>query len=123
MRSWSSPVWAACLVLACGPKQEAKAPPPKPIEAPALAEEAPDLSPVKRPAEVVVVGRIARPRLLAETLAKWSSLPLHIEDLMPAPARPISRAVLWEAPVETLVALDAFGEGKVPTPLMIASVG
>ena len=63
------------------------------------------------------------PRLFAETLAKWASLPLRIEDLMPEQARALSRAVLWEAPVEMVVALDAFGEGKVPPPLIIGSVG
>src|SRR5260221_14391941 len=101
MRSWVSSAWVACLVLGCGPKPGAKAPPPKPIEAaPQLVEEAPDLSPVKRPEEVVLVGRIARPRLFADTLTKWSSLPVGLEDLMPEQARPLSRAVLWEAPIE-----------------------
>ncbi len=114
----------ACTLVACGPKPEAKAPPPKPVDvAPIVVEEAPDLSPVKRPAEVVMVGRIARPRLFAETLTKWSSLPLRVEDMMPEQARAMSRAVLWEAPVEMLVALDAFGDGKVPPPLIIGSVG
>lgn len=123
MRSWVCSVWVACTLVACGPKPEAKAP-PKPVEAPpALVEEAPDLSPVKRPAEVVAIGRIARPRLFAETLSKWSSLPLRVEDMMPEQVRALSRAVLWEAPVEMLVALDAFGDGKLPPPLFVGSVG
>ncbi len=88
-----------------------------------LAEEPPDLSPVKRPEQIVVVGRIARPRALVETVTQWSSLPLRIEDMIPADARPLAGAVMWEAPVEMLVALDAFGEGKVPPPLVIGSVG
>ena len=124
MRSWVLGAWVGCTLVACGPKPEAKAPPPKPVEAaPVAVEEAPDLSPVKRPAEIVAVGRIARPRLFAETLTKWSSLPLRVEDMMPEQARALSRAVLWEAPVEMLVALDAFGDGKVPPPLIIGSVG
>jgi len=90
---------------------------------PALVEEAPDLSPVTRPAEIVAVGRIARPRLFAETLTKWSSLPLRVEDMIPEQARALSRAVLWEAPVEMLVALDAFGDGKLPPPLFVGSIG
>ncbi len=122
MRSWSSPVWIACLLVGCG-KPEAKAPPSQPVVAAPQLEEPPDLSPVKRPAEVVVVGRIARPRLFAETLSRWSSLPLRIEDMIPADARPLSRAVLWEAPMDVLVSLDAFGEGKVPPPLVVGSVG
>jgi hypothetical protein len=124
MRTWVTRAWVACLLIGCGPKPEAKAPPPKPVDgAPQIAEEPPDLSPVKRPAEVVLVGRIARPRLFADTLTKWSSLPVGLEDMMPEQARALSRAVLWEAPIETLVALDAFGEGKVPPPLFIGSVG
>jgi hypothetical protein len=123
MRSWVS-AFVACSLVACGPKTEAQAP-TKPVEvAPlAVAEDPPDLSPVAKPAEIVVVGRIARPRVLVETLTKWSSLPLRVEDMIPSSARALSRAVLWEAPVEMLVALDAFGEGKVPPPLVVGSVG
>jgi hypothetical protein len=91
--------------------------------APAIVEEPPDLSPVARPAEVVLIGRLARPRLFAETLTQWSSLPVRIEDLLPSDARPLAQAILWEAPVELVVALDAFGEGKVPPPLVVGSVG
>ncbi len=124
MRSWVVRTCMACSLVACGPKPEVKAPSPKPVEAPTVViEQAPDLSPVKRPAEVVVVGRIARPRLFAETLTKWSSLPLRVEDMMPEQARALARAVLWEAPIEMLVALDAFGEGKLPPPLFVGSVG
>jgi len=124
MRSWVS-AFFVCSLVACGPKPEAKAPAPKPVEIAPLAvvEDPPDLSPVAKPAEIVVVGRIARPRLFAETLTKWSSLPLRVEDMIPAAGRALSRAVLWEAPIEMLVALDAFGEGKVPPPLLIGSVG
>jgi hypothetical protein len=112
------------LLWGCGPKPEAKPPAPKaePV-APQVVAEPPDLSPVKRPAEVVVVGRIARPKLLTETLAKWSALPVDIEQLIPNEARPLGRAVLWQAPIEMVVALDAFGEGKLPAPLVIGSVG
>lgn len=123
MRFWSL-AWVAGVLVACGPKQEAKAPEAKPTAAaPVVVEDPPDLSPVKRPAEVVLVGRVARPRLFTETLTKWSSLPLRIEDMIPNEARPLAKAVLWEAPAELVVALDAFGEGKVPPPLVIGSVG
>ena len=54
------------LVVGCGGKPAVKAPTPAPVAVdtapPVVAEEAPDLSPVKRPSEVVVSGRIARPR-------------------------------------------------------------
>jgi hypothetical protein len=125
MRAWFGSFVVVIGLVGCGPKQEAKAPPPpKPVLAtPVVVEEPPDLSPVKRPDEIVVVGRVARPRALIETLTQWSSLPLHIEDLIPGEARPLASAVAWEAPVELLVALDAFGEGKVPPPLVIGSIG
>src|SRR6478609_11513828 len=124
MRRWSGCLLLGLGVLSCGPKQEAKAPAPKPIAAaPAVVEEPPDLSPVARPGEVVLLGRVARPRAFVETLTKWSSLPLRLEDLIPAEARQLSRAVRWEAPIEMVVALDAFGEGKVPAPLIVGSVG
>src|SRR5687768_9734259 len=113
-------IGALCLLVGCGAKQpEAKSPAAvDPAPAP-LAEEPPDLSPVTRPAEVVVTGRVARPRLLVETLTKWSNLPLRLEDLMPEDARPVASAVMWEAPVDTVVALDAFGDGKLPPPLIV----
>lgn len=118
---------SVCLVVGlsgCGAKQEAKAPALQPVTAVApVVEEPPDLSPVKQPDEVVVVGRIARPRAFVETLTRYSSLPFRVEDLIPAEAKPLAGAVLWEAPIEMLVALDAFGEGKVPPPLVVGSVG
>jgi hypothetical protein len=117
-------VVVAVVVSGCGGKQEAKAPAPSPIEAIApTVEDVPDLSPVRRPAEVAMIGRIARPRSFVETLAKWSSLPLRIEDMIPEEARSLSKVVLWEAPVEAVVALDSFGEGKVPPPLAVGSIG
>ena len=123
MRSWSL-LWVAGWLVACGPKPEAKAPPTAAVTAePRVVEEPPDLSPVKRPAEVVFVGRVARPRLFAETLSRWSSLPLRIEDMIPGDAKQLGRAVLWEAPIEMVAALDAFGEGKVPPPLLVGSIG
>jgi hypothetical protein len=112
------------LVVGCGGTPEAKAPAPPADPSPTrVTEEAPDLSPVVRPADVVVVGRVARPRAFVETLTKWSNLPFRVEDLLPEEARAVGSAVMWEAPVDTVVALDAFGEGKVPPPLVVASVG
>lgn len=108
----------------CGGKPAAKTP-TAPIEtaASSAVDEPPDLSPVARPAELIAVAHIARPRLFVETLAKWSNLPLRLEDLIPSDARALAGAVMWEAPVDAVVALDAFGDGKVPLPLFVASVG
>jgi hypothetical protein len=123
MRFWVSSTCIALVTWGCGPKPETKAP-PQAVEAPAtVVAEAPDLSPVKRPPEVVVLGRIARPKVLVDTFTRWSSLPVTLDDLLPEPAKPLSRAVLWDAPIDMVVALDNFGEGKVPRPLMIGSVG
>jgi hypothetical protein len=112
------------LLVGCGAKSEAKAPAPASVApAPLPAEEPPDLSPVARPAEVVVVARIARPRAFVETLTQWSNLPLKLEDLLPEQARNVAPAVMWEAPIEAVLALDAFGEGKFPPPLIVGSIG
>jgi hypothetical protein len=43
--------------------------------------------------------------------------------MIPDSARSLSQVVLWDAPIEALVALDAFGEGKLPPPLFVASLG
>lgn len=124
MRFWVATACVALSIWGCGPKPEAKPPAAKPIEtAPPAVVEAPDLSPVKRPAEVVVQGHIARPKLLVDTVTKWSSVPMNPEDLIPASARPLGRAILWEAPIDMVVALDTFGEGKLPPPLVVGSVG
>jgi hypothetical protein len=117
-------VCALLMLVGCGGKQAAK-PPAAPTSAPEvqIAEEPPDLSPVARPGEVVVVGRIARPRLFVETLGRWSSAPIALPDLLPSDMRAAEAAVLWDAPVEMLVALDPNGEGMVPKPLLVASIG
>jgi hypothetical protein len=112
------------LLLGCGEKQAAKAPPPALVEsAPQAVDEPPDLSPVARPAEVVLTARIARPRAFVESMAKWANVPLRLEDMMPSEARRFAGAVLWDAPIDTVVALDAFSESKLPEPLVVGSIG
>lgn len=124
MRFWVSTACVAWVLTGCGPKPEAKAPAPRPVSpAPQVVAEAPDLSPVKRPAEVVVLGRVGRPRLLIDTVTKWSNVPVSLDDLLPEQAKPLSRAVLWDAPIDMVVALDTFGEGKLPPPLLVGSIG
>lgn len=121
---WLGVLGIGLLVSCGGDKPPAQA--PHQAASPASTEplvEAPDLSPVTRPDEVVLVGRVARPRLLLETLAQWSNVPLRLEDMMPDEARSLASAVLWEAPIDTVVALDAFGQGKLPAQLTVASLG
>src|SRR5688500_9042028 len=117
-------VCAVVLLVGCGGKPAQSPPPVVPVADGAPdGDEAPDLSPVERPAEVFAIGRVARPRLFVETLGKWSSLPLSPSDLVPSEARGLAPALMWEAPIELVVALDPFGEGKLPEPLLVASVG
>lgn len=115
---------ALVLLVGCGGKQPQAKPPATPLtDAAPQADEAPDLSPVKRPPEVFAIGHVARPRLFVETLGKWSSLPLTPSDLVPSEARGLAPALMWEAPIDLVAALDPFGEGKLPEPLLVASIG
>ncbi len=117
-------VCALAWLVGCGAKPQAQAPTPATIEPTTIVAEAPpDLSPVTRPVDVVAVGHLSRPRLFVETLAKWSSAPVSVEALVPSEARGLASAVLWEAPVDLVLALDPFGEGTVPPPLFVASIG
>lgn len=118
--------WVCALVVVsgCGSKQPAKPPAPLAVEPTAtVAEEPPDLSPVARPADVIAIGRVARPRLLVETLAKWTSAPLDPSDVVPREASVFAPVLLWDAPIEAVAALDPSSDGQLPETLEVASVG
>lgn len=68
-------------------------------------------------------GRFKSPALAVQTVSKWTSLPLSIDDLLPADARSMSRVVDWNAPLDVAVALDPRGEGRLPQPLAVVSIG
>ncbi len=124
MSVWFQSALIVAVTIGCGSKPAPRAPALlAPELAPQVVEEVPDLSPVARPREVVLSARFARPKVFFETVAGWGSLPLKLEDVLPSEARALSQAILWEAPVDALVALDATGEGKVPPPVAVISVG
>lgn len=87
------------------------------------AESPPDLSPVAAPDELVLVGRLARPRLLVETVAGWAGMPVKLSDLMPVELRGVEGVVAWDAPVELAAVLDRHSTAKVAPPLTVLSIG
>ncbi|MEP7053343.1 MAG: hypothetical protein ABJB12_23470 [Pseudomonadota bacterium] len=91
--------------------------------APMTKEEAPDLSAVPAPAELVALARFKAPRTAVETVAAWAGLPYKLQDVLPAELKDLESVVAWDAPLEAAVALDPSGEGKVPQPLAVVSLG
>lgn len=89
----------------------------------ATAERPPDLSPVPAPADLVLVGRLGRPRTLFETLATWSGVPVRVSDVLPPEMKDFEQVVVWDAPIELTGALDRRSTEKVPEPLLALSVG
>ncbi len=109
----------------CGgaPPPAAAVPPPVVSAAPVVKEEAPDLTPVAAPAELVALARFKTPRTAVETVAAWAGLPYKLHDVLPAELKDLESVVAWDAPLEAAVALDPLGEGKVPQPLAVVSLG
>src|SRR5690606_34658781 len=116
---------ALIALLACtacgGARPEAQAPTALPPE-PASTRPAPDLSPVPAPADLVMVGRIARPRALFETLAGWAGVPASLEQVLPDELRELGSIVSWDAPVELAAVLDPEASGPELEPLLVVSV-
>jgi len=99
------------LCAACG--GEAAAPPKSPAAAPAPKAapvvETPDLSPVKAPADVFVLGRIKRPTALADSVAKWAGLPVGLRDVLPFAGKELASVIAWDAPVELVASVAPSG--------------
>lgn len=114
---------AAC--VSCGGKSAPPVTPSAGVEKPgALAPEPqPDLSPVAAPAELILVGRLSRPKHLIETLVSWGGMPIGVAELMPEYARGLENVIAWDAPVETAAVLDRQSSKKVPPPRIVASIG
>jgi hypothetical protein len=118
-------VFGAVTCLGCA----AKPPPPVAPAAPAAvakvaeAEDPPDLSPVAAPEELVLVGRLSRPRLLVETVAGWAGLPVRLRDLLPEELRGVDAVLAWDAPLEIAAVLDRHSTAKVAPPLVVVSIG
>lgn len=113
-------------LVACGGASPAAAtPPPGAVisPAPVAKEEAPELSPVPAPAELVALARFKAPKTAVETVAAWAGLPYKLHDVLPAELKDLESVVAWDAPLEAAAALDPLGEGKVPQPLAVVSLG
>ncbi|HEX3775194.1 MAG TPA: hypothetical protein VHV51_12065 [Polyangiaceae bacterium] len=91
--------------------------------APVAKEEPPELSAVAAPADLVAIGRFKNPESAIETVASWANFPFKIQSVIPSDLKGLEQVVAWNAPVELAVALDPMGEGKVPEPLTVVSVG
>ena len=105
--------------------------PPPPVVPPASApqaqvveaEAAPDLSPIAAPEDLVLVGRLSRPRLLVETVAGWAGLPVRLRDLLPQELRGVDSVLAWDAPIEVAAVLDRHSTAKVAPPLVHVGEG
>ncbi len=82
-----------------------------------------DLSPVAKPADWVVLGRLSRPRQLVEKVASWAGVPVRLTDLLPSGARSLEKVVAWDAPVEVVASLDPRTDVRLAPPLGVISVG
>jgi hypothetical protein len=124
--SMSAFIGAAPLaVFGCGGGQQPAAAVPSAVvsAAPVAKEEAPDLSPVAAPPDLFALARFKRPQTALETVAAWTNLPYKLYDILPAELKDLETVVAWDSPVEAALALDPQGEGKVPQPLSVISVG
>ena len=112
-------------LLGCGatPPPVPSVPPPVISAVPVTKEEAPDLSPTAAPPELFALARFKKPQTAIETVAAWANFPFKLHDVLPADLRGLEGVVAWDAPVEAAVALDPLGEGKVPEPLAVVSLG
>lgn len=112
-----------CLGCAAKPAPPVAAAPPAPPAQLVKAEEAPDLSPVAAPDELVLVGRLSRPRVLVETVAGWAGMPVRLADLLPSELRGVDGVLAWDAPLELAAVLDRHSTAKVAPPLIVVSIG
>jgi hypothetical protein len=117
---------APSALFACGgtaSNTPAAAPAPAVSAAPVSKEEPPDLAPVAAPAELVAIARFKKPETAVETVSAWANFPVKVHDVLPSEMRGLEQVVAWDAPLEFAMALDPLGEGKVPEPLSVLSIG
>ncbi|HET7545536.1 MAG TPA: hypothetical protein VFK05_36970 [Polyangiaceae bacterium] len=127
---WGSfQVWLGAVpvvLLGCGASPPA-APPAAPVVSAApianAKEEAPDLAPVGAPEELIALSRFKKPETAIETVAAWANFPYKVQDVLPSELKGLQSVIAWDAPLEAAVALDPAGEGKVPEPLAVVSLG
>ncbi|HYQ45742.1 MAG TPA: hypothetical protein VER11_27400 [Polyangiaceae bacterium] len=114
------------VLLGCGaPATPASTPLAAPAvsAAPIAKEDAPDLSPVAAPADLIALARFKKPQTALETVAAWANFPYKLQDVLPAELKGLESVIAWDAPLEAAVAIDPLGEGKVSEPLAVVSLG
>ncbi len=114
------------VLVACGAgttDKPATAPAAVVSAAPVAKEEAPDLSPVAAPSDLIAIARFKSPATAIETVSAWANFPFKIQSAVPSDLKGLESVLAWDAPVELAVALDPLGEGKVPEPLTVVSIG
>ena len=118
-------VLAQSTLVGCGGSSGKPAAAPTPVvSAVAVAkEEPPDLAPVAAPPELFAVARFKNPQTAIETVSSWANFPFKVQSALPPDLRGLGPVVAWDAPLELAVALDPLGEGKVPEPLSVLSIG
>ncbi len=75
------------------------------------------------PADLFALARFKKPQTAIETVGAWANFPFKLHDLLPGEMKGLEGVVAWDAPVEAAMALDPLGEGKVPEPLAVVSIG
>ena len=115
----------AVTLVSCGPKAPAAAPTAKVPAGSVMApvEAAPDLSPVATPDDLVLLGRLARPRGLVETVAGWVGVPVRVSELIPDEYKALESVVAWNAPLEVAAVLNRHSTSKTAPPLVVVTVG
>jgi len=113
------------VLFGCGAPAPAGPPPAAPpvTAAPIVVGEAPDLAPVAAPAELIALARFKKPQTAIETVAAWANFPYKVQDALPAELKGLQGVIAWDAPLEAAIALDPNGEGKLPEPLAVVSLG
>ena len=113
---------AAC--FSCGAPAQPVAVAPSVVKAlPVSKDEAPELSPVAAPSELFALARFKKPQTAIETVGAWANFPFKLRELLPSNLKGLEGVVAWDAPVEAAMALDPVGDGKVPEPLAVLSIG
>ncbi|MEI9949135.1 MAG: hypothetical protein WDO74_09175 [Pseudomonadota bacterium] len=112
-------------LLGCGAPAAPTTPSAAPLVSavPIAKEEAADLTPVAAPAELFALARFKKPQTAIETVAAWANFPYKLHDVLPSELKGLESVVAWDAPLEAAAALDPLGEGKVPEPLAVVSLG
>ncbi len=70
-----------------------------------------------------MVGRVARPRVLVDTLARWAGVPVPLDTVLPDELRELGPVVSWDAPLELAAVIDPESSASELEPLLVLSAG